>query len=177
MVLLQPITPMKRLYLLRHAKAGFDLTGQSDAERVLTHSGKQDAVKLAYKIKGRNERIDLVCVSPAIRTRQTLDVLLEISGDCILSTEVVPALYQASENTALKVISDLGTPAKTVMLVGHNPSMTQLSNLLAADLRLDHLPTCGLVVIDFAVNHWHDITLGTGTVSWFDFPKNDYSIL
>lgn len=168
---------MKRLYLLRHAKAGFDLTGQSDAERVLAHSGKQDAVKLAYKLKGRNERIGLACVSPAIRTRQTLDALLEISGDCILATEVVPSLYQASESTALQVITDLGTPAQSVMLVGHNPSMTQLSNLLASDLRLDHLPTCGLVVLDFAVKHWQDVTPGTGKVSWFDFPKNDYSIL
>lgn len=168
---------MKRLYLLRHAKAGFDLTGQSDAERVLTHSGKQDAVKLAYKLKGRNERIDLACVSPAMRTRQTLDTLLEISGDCILATEVVPSLYQASESSALEVISGLLSPAQSVMLVGHNPSMTQLSNLLAADLQLDHLPTCGLVVIDFAVKHWYDLALGVGKVSWFDFPKNDYSIL
>lgn len=149
----------------------------SDADRVLTHSGKQDAIKLAYKLKGRNERIDLVCVSSAMRTRQTLDVLMEISGDCILSTEVVAALYQASERTALQVIGDLGSPAQSVMLVGHNPSMTQLSNLLAADLRLDHLPTCGLVVIDFDVKQWQDVGAGSGRVSWFDFPKNDYSIL
>lgn len=168
---------MKRLYLLRHAKAGFDLTGQADGERVLTHSGKQDAVKLAYKLKGRNESIDLVCVSPAMRTRQTLDALLEISGDCFKATEVVPSLYQASEETALQVVLDLGLPAQSVMLVGHNPSMTQLSNLLAADLRLDHLPTCGLVVIDFEVNHWHEVKQSVGKVSWFDFPKNDYSIL
>lgn len=168
---------MKRLFLLRHAKAGFDLTGQADADRVLTHAGKQDVVKLAYKIKGRNERIDLAYTSQALRTRQTLDTLLEICGDCFEKTEVVPSLYQASESTVLELIGALPEQALRVMLVGHNPAMTQLSNLLATDLRLDHLPPSGLMVLDFEVRHWREVSVGKGKVSWFDFPKNDYSIL
>lgn len=168
---------MKRLFLLRHAKAGFDLTGQADADRVLTHAGKQDVVKLAYKIKGRSERIDLAYTSQAMRTRQTLEILLDICSDCFGRTEVVPGLYQASESTVLELITALPEQFERVMLVGHNPAMTQLSNLLAADLRLDHLPPCGLMVLDFEVRHWREVSVGRGKVSWFDFPKNDYSIL
>ena len=168
---------MKRLYLLRHAKAGFDLTGQADADRVLTHAGKQDAIKLAYKIKGRNERIDLVYSSSAMRTRQTMDTLLEICSDCVVRTEVVPALYQASEESVLLLLESLPPQLSGVMIVGHNPAMTQLSNLLATDLRLDHLPPCGLMALDFEVQHWREVSVGKGRVAWFDFPQNDYSIL
>jgi phosphohistidine phosphatase len=162
--------------LLRHAKAGFDLTGQADAERVLTHSGKQDAIKLAYKLKGRNDRVDLFFCSPAARTRQTLEAITEIMapGGAL---ELVSNLYQASEEAVLQLVQSVPIQFQTVMVIGHNPSMTQLANLLARDLRLDHLPTCGLVVIHFEHDAWSQLQPGSGQVAWFDFPKNDYSIL
>ena len=167
---------MKTLMLLRHAKAGFDLSGQADAERVLTHAGKQDAIKLAYKLKGRNHKVDLFYCSAATRTRQTLDVITEIVSHSA-NIEILGSLYQASEETVLDVIK--GTPNRlaTIMLVWHNPAMTQLSNLLASDLRLDHLPCCGLVVITFDALNWEQLQVGSGEVAWFDIPKNDYSIL
>lgn len=162
--------------LLRHAKAGFDLTGQADAERVLTHAGKQDAIKLAYKLKGRNDVVDLFYCSPAARTRQTLEAITDIvapQGAVML----VGSLYQASEEAVFQLIQTAPNHLNTLMVIGHNPSMTQLANLLAADLRLDHLPTCGLVVITFEQTHWSQLQPGSGQVAWFDFPKNDYSIL
>jgi phosphohistidine phosphatase len=162
--------------LLRHAKAGFDLTGQADAERVLTHAGKQDAIKLAYKLKGRNDEVDMFFCSPAARTRQTLEAITDIiapEGAVMLMS----SLYQASEESVFQLIQAAPNHLNTLMVIGHNPSMTQLANLLAADLRLDHLPTCGLVVINFEFNAWSQLQAGTGQVAWFDFPKNDYSIL
>lgn len=167
---------MKTLMLLRHAKAGFDLTGQADAERVLTHAGKQDAIKLAYKLKGRNEEIDLFYCSPAARTRQTLEVITEIIAQTG-QVELVGKLYQASEETVLDLLKAAPNHLETIMVIGHNPAMTQLSNLLATDLRLDHLPTCGLVVITFDFLGWEELKAGSGKIAWFDFPKNDYSIL
>jgi phosphohistidine phosphatase len=63
------------------------------------------------------------------------------------------------------------------MVVGHNPAMTQLANWLAENLRLDHLPTCGLVCLQFEVSHWNAIQPASGQLTWFDIPKNDHSIL
>jgi len=162
--------------ILRHAKVGFDLTGQADVERVLTHSGKQDAIKLAYKLKGRNDVVDLFYCSPAARTRQTLDAITEILAPTGV-IERVGSLYQAREDAVLQLVQSAPDHLNAVMVIGHNPSMTQLSNLLAADLRLDHLPTCGLVVITFEVEKWSQLQSGAGKIAWFDFPKNDYSIL
>lgn len=168
---------MKTLYLLRHAKAGFDLTGMADADRVLSHTGKQDAIKLAYKLKGRSENIDCFYCSPSLRTRQTLDLLIDVLGEEVSKIEIIPAMYQASEQTVLEIIHHVPHYYDAVMLIGHNPAMTQLSNLLAQDFRLDHLPTCGLVVIHFDLPLWIDVSQQMGQVAWFDFPKTDYSIL
>lgn len=168
---------MKTVYLLRHAKAGFDLSGQADAERILSHGGKQDATKLAYKLKGRNEVIELVYCSPALRTRQTLDVLHEVGGVVGADLQIVPMLYQATEDSVLTALQNTSAWVNSLMVIGHNPSMTQLTNLLAQEVRLDHLPTCGLVVIQFQTNDWVNITAGAGKVVWLDFPKNDYHIL
>lgn len=168
---------MKTLYLLRHAKAGFDLSGQADAERTLSHGGKQDATKLAYKLKGRNEAIQLVYCSPALRTRQTLELLREVDGIGHTAQYIMPELYQATEATVLGIIQNTPAEVNSVMVIGHNPSMTQLTNLLAQEVRLDHLPTCGLLVIQFQTKDWANITAGAGKVVWLDFPKNDYHIL
>ncbi len=168
---------MKRLYLLRHAKAGFDLTGQADAERVLTHSGKQDAIKLGYKLKGRNEEIDWFKCSPALRTRQTIDAIMEVTGFSDIRLEMTPELYQASDEKFLQQIHQTPENISALLLVGHNPSITQAANWLAIDFRIDHLPTCGLLAFSFEVNAWHQISEHSGKVLWFDFPKNEYSIL
>lgn len=168
---------MKTLYLLRHAKAGFDLSGQADGERTLSHGGKQDATKLAYKLKGRNEAIDLVYCSPALRTRQTLDVLHEVGGVVGATLQIIPSLYQATEGSVLEIIQNTAPGIRSLMVIGHNPSMTQLTTLLAQEVRLDHLPTCGLMVIQFQSKDWIQIAAGAGKVIWLDFPKNDYQIL
>lgn len=168
---------MKRLYLLRHAKAGFDLTGQADAERVLTHSGKQDAIKLGYKLKGRNEDIDLFLCSPALRTRQTLEAIMEVTGYSDTRREWVNELYQASDEKLIQLVKAGGVQTDSCMVVGHNPSITQAANWLARDFRIDHLPTCGLLVLEFDVKAWHQLQQHSGKVLWFDFPKNEFAIL
>lgn len=168
---------MKRLYLLRHAKAGFDLTGQADAERVLTHSGKQDAIKLGYKLKGRNEEIDWFKCSPALRTRQTLETLMEVTGYSDSRLDIVPELYQSSDERFVQLIRQTADQHNALMVVGHNPTITQAANFLGIDFRIDHLPTCGLVAFSFDVASWHQISEHSGKVLWFDFPQNEYAIL
>ncbi len=168
---------MKKLYLLRHAKAGFDLTGQADAERVLTHGGKQDAIKLGYKLKGRNEDIDWFKCSPALRTRQTLDTITEVTGFNDSRFDYVANIYQAGDEELLTLVKATADQHRSLLLVGHNPGITQLVNRLAIDFRIDHLPTCGLVVLEFAISSWHQLSDRQGRVLWFDFPKTDTTIL
>ena len=49
---------------------------------------------------------------------------------------------------------------KIVMLVGHNHAFTALVNMLG-DKNIDHVPTCGMTVIDFESDDWQKISRGT----------------
>ncbi len=57
-----------------------------------------------------------------------------------------------------------------VMLVGHNPAMTQLANVFLYD-KIDYLPTTGVVSIGFNTNKWHQISLANRELQFYVFPK------
>ena len=61
---------MKRLYLLRHAKAEQQLPAQQDIERSLTEVGRQAAGQVANYFLAHNYKPDIAICSPAARTRQ-----------------------------------------------------------------------------------------------------------
>ena len=51
---------------------------------------------------------------------------------------------------------DLSKNIDQLMIVGHNPSITNFANLLLPD-PIDYLPTSGLVCIQFDANLWDEI--------------------
>ena len=168
---------MKTIYLLRHAKAEFGLSDGSDFERMLTPTGKQDAVRLGYRLLGRSMIPQHYVGSPALRTRQTLQRLLEPFNQGDEQVEWIDDLYHADEATWMRVISTAPDHLHSCLYCGHNPALTQIANRLSADVQWDHLPTCGLIILEFAVAQWADLTHSKGQLLWFDSPKSDTSIL
>jgi len=168
---------VKTLYLLRHAKAEFGLSDGSDFERMLTPSGKQDAVRLGYRMLGRGMVPQHYVGSPALRTRQTLQRLLEPLSQGDEHVEWVDKLYHADEMTWLNIISSAPNHLHACLYCGHNPALTQIANRLSADVQWDHLPTCGLLVLEFEVSNWRELMGSKGRLLWFDSPKSDTTIL
>jgi phosphohistidine phosphatase len=70
----------------------------------------------------------------------------------------------------LKVVRGADDALVSLMLVGHNPGMTDFANVLS-DCRIDNIPTCGLYCADFAVERWRDVRPGIGVLVCFDYPK------
>src|ERR1700759_4541082 len=68
--------PMKRLYILRHAKAQQAEPGQDDHARALTLRGVADAEAMARYLRKSGARVDRVMVSTSARTVQTADLVL-----------------------------------------------------------------------------------------------------
>ena len=56
------------------------------------------------------------------------------------------------------------------MIFGHNPGMSHLTDMLTT-LNLDHLPTTGLVIIDFETEKWTAINKQHVSYQYFDYPK------
>jgi len=150
---------MHQLLLLRHAKALRDTPGLPDRDRPLAPRGRRDAAAVRHAMRALGLVPDLILVSPAVRTRQTL-AALEPWDDTPL-VEFLDPLYLADAAALQAVLADVTETVRSVLLIGHNPGLHELARRLAgptqsdAARRLaDRYPTSALV--EFAISGpWH----------------------
>ncbi|WFR96976.1 SixA phosphatase family protein [Rhizobium tumorigenes] len=145
------LPPPSRIYLLRHAEAAQAQPGERDFDRALNDNGFAQAEIVADKAADKGYRPDLVVASTALRCRQTTDAFKRAIG---ATTEVqyVDGLYDASQETYLDILS-AQTGGDSIMLVGHNPIISQvLEALIGHDAMQKSLPggfpTAGFAVLD-----------------------------
>jgi phosphohistidine phosphatase len=122
---------MHQLLLLRHAKSSWDDAKLADRDRPLNKRGRRAAGAMRKAILDLGLTPDVVLVSPARRTQETL-AELEPFEDMPL-VEQAEALYLASAEQLLGVLHEVNETVRSVMLIGHNPGMHELAVLLAGD--------------------------------------------
>ncbi len=143
--------PILRLYLMRHAQAGWALPGQKDFDRTLDDTGYAQAEVVADMAADRGYRPGKVLCSTAKRCRETAEALRRAMGEA-LEIEYSDALY-AGPATVYSDLIDAFQEAPSLMLVGHNPMMEELLRALigeagAATAIPAGYPCAGLAVID-----------------------------
>jgi phosphohistidine phosphatase len=167
---------MKRLLLLRHAKAVPSSPG-GDFERELAPRGRKDAAQMGAFLRSEQLVPQLVLISPARRTRETADL---VRGAFANPPELVAnrALYLAEPVTILQEIRNTDPDVATLLVVGHNPGIADLANLLAAagdphsrSLMQLKFPTTALAVIDLPIEVWQGAAFHEGTLQRFMTPK------
>jgi phosphohistidine phosphatase len=161
---------MKRLYLLRHAKSSRDDDGLADVERPLNKRGMRDAPMMGQRFHARGFLPDMLVSSGAVRAETTARAVAREIGYPASRIRREDALYLAGPATLLEIVRRTDDKLGSLMLVGHNPGMTDFANTLS-DLRIDNLPTCGLFCADFAVERWREVDRGIGLLVCFDYPK------
>lgn len=149
-----------QLWLLRHARARAASGREKDRNRPLSESGLQMAAKLGDWI--RNSGLTLpgrILVSPALRTRQTAERVLEHAGDAEPLYE--PRLWEALEEDLVRILNDNADAAEEgLMLIAHNPGMEWLVQWLSNQrLRLGMQPGT-LVILETDV----PVTPGSGRI-------------
>lgn len=120
---------MAELMIMRHGKSDWETAGQSDRDRELAPRGVKAARRVGAWMAARELLPDRVLVSPAVRTRQTLDLAME-AGEWEAPCEVVDELYLATETVVIDVIERLGGAAGRLLVVGHEPFCSGLVGLL-----------------------------------------------
>ncbi len=145
---------MKRLYILRHTQKDESVQNQYDYDIELTQKGKKDAKTIAQKLKSREILPDLIVSSPAIRTRQTSQIVAQELNyhKNIMYNEVI---YQAFFNEIVESITYTFDTVNTLMIVGHNPSLTALAFTFGGFKK--ELKMGSVIRIDFTCNSWTDI--------------------
>lgn len=166
---------MKRLILCRHAKSSWANPGQDDVDRPLNERGERNAPEMGRRLRERGELPALVVSSPARRALATARLIAAELGIAREDIVIEDALYEASVATWLTVIAALPAGADAVLMVGHNPTLTELANLLCRDVRLDNIPTCGVLRLDYDLRSWAAVPRSQ-PVDWsFDYPKRTTS--
>jgi phosphohistidine phosphatase len=160
---------MKNIYILRHAKAIFAHSYDQDFERELSDTGKQEAALMANKILKNNITFDALISSPAIRTKQTAEIVANNCSMPFSKIIYVENLYQAMASDFMQVINQIDNQFSSILLVGHNPSVSDAAILLSLS-EIDHLPTAGMLHISFKNDNWQSITPQSGTLQSFDYP-------
>lgn len=159
---------MKRLILLRHAKAEADSSSGHDRDRVLSAGGEKDAGRMGKALRKLNELPEKILASPAPRAWQTAEIAAEKLGGVPLVA--FDELYLAEPLVILTTVRNHAAGDST-MVVAHNPGLEELAaSLLGSPATAVHLPTAAMVKLEFAVDQWADIKPGTGQLSWLITP-------
>jgi phosphohistidine phosphatase len=162
---------MKTLYLVRHAKSSWDDKSLDDFDRPLNKRGKKDAPFMGRKLRKLwDAEPELIISSPAKRARKTAKIMAEEIRYPKKKIQWEDALYEATETTLLKVIHEQHDDIKSLMILGHNPSLTAFYNLMSDEV-IDNIPTSGVVCVEFPAENWAAITPNSGKLVFFDYPK------
>jgi phosphohistidine phosphatase len=164
---------LKELYLIRHAKSSWDNPILVDFERPLNSRGKRDAPRMASLLADEIKGIDYIASSPARRARETaLEFSRKYSIDEIDFKE---SIYESSVENLNNVINSFNDQYSKAILIGHNPSLTYLANYYLGD-SVGHLPTCGIIGIEFHVKQWNMITRNLGVILCDFSPKKSLKL-
>jgi len=118
-----------RLVLLRHAKT--EQGGVSDAARELAPKGRRQASHLARSFADAGVKPEIALVSTAVRAQQTWALAAAGKPKIKCQTHVLDTIYGASVADILGVLRVVSPALKTVVVVGHEPTMAACAAYLA----------------------------------------------
>lgn len=146
-----PEPTARELLVLRHGRAD---AATADFDRKLDSKGRRDAQRIGTFLLERDLVPDLVLASSAPRAATTAQLVARVTGLTPRQIERRRDFYLAEPGLLTQVIQGLGTNATEgptrVLLVGHNPGLTQLAHSLArpgSGHTPPDLPTAGLVAL------------------------------
>ena len=160
-----------QLVIVRHAKAA--PSGASDFERPLTDRGALDAGSAGAWLRDQGVDPEVVLVSAARRTQETWRALSTAAGWALEAT-FDQGLNAAGSDTVLDLLRVQDEAARAVVVIGHNPTMSYLAQLLddgecepgLAGSMVAGFPTSALAVFGYD-GAWSDLATGRARLTGF----------
>ena len=150
---------MKELLILRHAKSSWDNVRLADHDRPLNKRGKRDAPRMGALLQREGLTPELIITSSAERALTTAE-LVALSSGYEAEIEVTRQLYLADPETYLAVLRPLPDSLQRVMVVGHNPGVEELIELLTGESV--RFTTANIAYIRLPIHSWSELTEETG---------------
>jgi phosphohistidine phosphatase len=161
----------RTLGLVRHAKAGGG-DGGMDADRSLTELGIEQCRIVARELCGLDLTPDVALVSKAKRARQTFEAMAAATGWDV-EPAILESLYIGYVEDVMAAVRECDPEAGTVMVFGHEPTMSSAGYKLAgpgsdpsAVTRVRRgLPTTGMAVVQVD-GPWESVGLEPTKLRW-----------
>ena len=162
----------KTLHLIRHAKSSWDDSNLADIDRPLNKRGKRDCKLMGKPINDAGCDFSNIYCSPALRARLTIQGLTRDIKNQNSECHIDPDLYTFDFQDLFKWCQNLNNGQHSIVIVGHNPALTDLCHYLIDNSEIDNVPTCAYVQISLSCLNWKDISKGCGTLIAFIKPKH-----
>jgi phosphohistidine phosphatase len=158
---------MKKLIFVRHGKAEDPVSGISDFERSLTQKGKIISRIMARDLKETEKSSLTIITSPAFRA---LETALIFAGELGIEAEKIIINSSIYNKMSIKyltpILSGAADNSDAVILFGHNPSFTEMADILSAE-GCEFITKSGVVCISFNVSSWADINKKSGKTEYY----------
>lgn len=165
---------MKILTIVRHAKSSWKDNSLSDKKRPLNRRGEHDAPIMGERIRNHDIRPSLIVTSPATRARATAKIIAQAINYPLEFLQKEDSLYLASLDEILDVVVAQDNGFNNMMLVGHNPGLTDFANFLVPGLT-NNLPTAGVVSVQIEQDNWSLYERPATELLVHDWPKKAHS--
>lgn len=164
---------LRRIVVIRHAKSSWSDPSLADFDRPLSKRGRNALSGLRDHIEDLALRPDLVMCSSSRRTRETLEGIRSALGRKA-RVDSDSALYGADAEMLLTKLQRLDDQITTVFLIGHNPGLADLVDLLAdpatAAVAIDSFPTAAVAVLSVA-GPWSGLRRSCASLESFWAPR------
>jgi phosphohistidine phosphatase len=125
---------------------------------------------MAPRLASHGVRPSLIITSSAKRAQQTAKLLAREIVYPIEFIHTEKSLYLADPATILEVIETQEDTFSDIVICCHNPGISNLANQLSYQV-INHMPTCGMVIIAADTNLWSEIASSSRTLIGFEYPK------
>ena len=169
---------MRKILLFRHGKSSWSDPDQEDMDRPLNGRGRMASALMGAWMSEIGVTEALVLLSPALRAVQSWErAAANMSGK--FKTETDKALYMADPKTMLKVIQGASKKAETLIVVGHQPSMSAFARKLTGGKAsggcrraFEKFPTGAVAVLGVEKDDWSKLDFGDAEFLDFATPKD-----
>lgn len=160
---------MKTVYIVRHAKSSWEYKGIEDIDRPLKKRGIKDSYLVASALVKKIDKPDVFITSSASRALSTAVIFSNVFGFPLSNLQMKKSLYDFSDGYLVKTIKALDDQFDSAIIFSHDHGINDFVNKYG-DVFIPHVPTCGVIAIQFENNHWKSIK--KGKTKFQEAPKN-----
>lgn len=160
---------MKTLYIVRHAKSSWQYLNIKDVDRPLRERGITDAHLLSKFLAKQIAKPDAFISSYANRALHTAIIFCENFQFPLANLKIKKELYSFSDGYLVKTVKALDDSFNSVIIFSHDHGINTFVNKFG-DQPIAHVPTCGVIGIQFEGKHWKNIKKGKTIL--VEVPKN-----